>query len=636
MATSRLGFKITAAFLAVVLILSALTMYSLAEGRKTVIESTGTDSIHMAEFIASALDRTIYLKYHELLMKGGDSVIQAEIGRSNSEYENLSDPYAYMDAIDSEWSSTPLTELSPLMGVVLANNASVLLAALCEHYIHEHGLSIYSWIAVTNRYGAVVAMSDRTESFSQGDEGWWQNLTDAGYYFGNIEEDALTGTHGLLAGVAIRNETGDLSGTIFAFLDIVSVAEEALYLGETYQTTEMRVVTPDGRLVFSSGVFDMLEDISDEDFFIKATAQNGYFITTEHGHEKLFSYAHASGYFQYNGNDLIVFVDHQTSEVLSAVEDLNDKVMSAFVLFIGLSIVMSLVSAMSISARVRRLASAAGDFSSGNLTKRIDDHGSDEIAQLARALNGMAAELDDLYKGLEMRVQLRTKELEQATRKLHLLGSITRHDSLNQVTVISAWASVLEESVHDEKGREVLGKMKEAARNLESYLVFTGTYEQIGVKRPEWIEMGAALTTNLFGLDLQGARFHRGLDGVEVYADPMLPKVFRNLVDNSARHGGTVNNIAFTYEETPEGLLIVYEDDGTGIPPGMKDGIFERKTIAGRRSFGLYLSKEILAITGITIREVGESGKGARFEILVPNGGYRFVSGPGPSSTART
>jgi len=635
-ATSRLGFKITAAFLAVVLILSALTMYSLAEGRTKVIESTGTDSIHMAEFIASALDRTIYLKYHELLMKGGDSVIQAETGRSNSEYENLSDPYAYMDAINSEWSSTPLTELSPLMEGILANNASVLLAALCEHYIHEHGLSIYSWIAVTNRYGAVVAMSDRTESFSQEDEGWWQNLTDAGYFFGDIEEDQMTGTHGVLTGVALKNGTGDLSGTIFAFLDIVSVAEEALYLGEIYQTTEMRVVTPDGRLVFSSGVFDMLEDVSDEDFFIKATDQNGCFITIEHGHEKLFSYAHASGYFQYGGNDLLVFVDHETSEVLSAVEDLNDRVMSVFVLLIGLTVVMSLTSAMSISARVRRLASAAGDFSSGNLTKRVDDHGSDEIAQLARALNHMAAELDDLYKGLETRVQLRTRELEQATRKLHLLGSVTRHDSLNQVAVIAAWATVLEESVHDEKGREVLVKMKEAARNLESYLVFTGTYEQIGVRNPEWIEMSVALTTNLFGLDLRGARVHKGLDDIEVYADPMFPKVFRNLVDNSVRHGGTVDNISFTYEETPEGLLIAYEDDGTGIPSGMKDGIFERKVRAGRRSFGLYLSKEILAITDITIREVGESGKGARFEILVPKGGYRFVSGSGPSSTART
>jgi hypothetical protein len=30
-----------------------------------------------------------------------------------------------------------------------------------------------------------------------------------------------------------------------------------------------------------------------------------------------------------------------------------------------------------------------------------------------------------------------------------------------------------------------------------------------------------------------------------------------------------------------------------------------------------------LSITGITIRETGEPGKGARFEIVVPNGSYR-------------
>ena len=37
-------------------------------------------------------------------------------------------------------------------------------------------------------------------------------------------------------------------------------------------------------------------------------------------------------------------------------------------------------------------------------------------------------------------------------------------------------------------------------------------------------------------------------------------------------------------------------------------------------SFGLYLMREILAITGITIRETGEPGKGARFEMVVPKG----------------
>ncbi len=38
---------------------------------------------------------------------------------------------------------------------------------------------------------------------------------------------------------------------------------------------------------------------------------------------------------------------------------------------------------------------------------------------------------------------------------------------------------------------------------------------------------------------------------------------------------------------------------------------------------GLFLSREILSITGMTIKECGEPGKGARFEILVPKEIYR-------------
>ncbi|WP_424061443.1 hypothetical protein [Methanoregula sp.] len=44
-----------------------------------------------------------------------------------------------------------------------------------------------------------------------------------------------------------------------------------------------------------------------------------------------------------------------------------------------------------------------------------------------------------------------------------------------------------------------------------------------------------------------------------------------------------------------------------------------------RNRLGLYLVREILAITGIQIKETGEPGKGARFEITVPRGSYRFT-----------
>ncbi|HNQ30521.1 MAG TPA: sensor histidine kinase, partial [Methanolinea sp.] len=38
---------------------------------------------------------------------------------------------------------------------------------------------------------------------------------------------------------------------------------------------------------------------------------------------------------------------------------------------------------------------------------------------------------------------------------------------------------------------------------------------------------------------------------------------------------------------------------------------------------GLFLSREILSITGMTIRETGIPGEGARFEIVVPKGMWR-------------
>ena len=56
--------------------------------------------------------------------------------------------------------------------------------------------------------------------------------------------------------------------------------------------------------------------------------------------------------------------------------------------------------------------------------------------------------------------------------------------------------------------------------------------------------------------------------------------------------------------------------------------IFE-KGFGKNTGLGLFLIKEILAITGMTIQETGVPGKGARFEITVPKGHYRIVNDNG-------
>lgn len=110
---------------------------------------------------------------------------------------------------------------------------------------------------------------------------------------------------------------------------------------------------------------------------------------------------------------------------------------------------------------------------------------------------------------------------------------------------------------------------------------------------------------------------------LHVYADPLLGKVFYNLIDNALRYWGErMNAIRVTSRETDSSITLVFEDNGNGIPQKDKDRLFV-KGFGKNTGLGLFLSREILAITGITITENGEPGKGARFEITVPKGMYR-------------
>lgn len=623
---TSIGAKTLSIFLVLVIVLTGLSMYSIDRGRDNITEAVGGDSVHYSSFVSSTIDRAIYLKYHELYQWSVRNIVQSLLIESNAEFSAMVDLEEHLSTVDAEWLSTPLDESTPFMDEMMEEDVSIRLREeLVEHYLEEHGVEIYSRVAIANEFGAVVRMSSRTLGYSYANSPWWPELVEAADYFGRIEADPVTNVPGMYVFVRVDDPDGNFIGVMMAFINIVGVIDESVYLGKTFSSTEVRLISTDGSTLYSEGVFRLFDDVSGEDYYSTIVGPLGYFVATEDDREKLFAYAASSGYLRFEGGDWFVLVDHDASEVLKPVDELRESMMAASALVIAASLALYLLFAISISRHIRILASATSDFSRGNLDARADIRSSDEIGQLAESFNAMASELSALYHGLEDRVKERTEELEQATRKLQLLGSITRHDALNQVSVIMGWVTIIEDMTTDKTTREKLRKIVEATLNLQRYLEFTGIYERVGVKKPEWIDLGTAVTHSLFGLGPQDFELHNELSGVAVLGDSMLPKVFRNLVENSQTHGGAVKNILFSCTEVPDGLLIVYEDDGVGIPANRKEAIFERVVHSGRISFGLYLSREILSITDITITETGEPGKGARFEMLVPKGSYRMV-----------
>ncbi len=216
--------------------------------------------------------------------------------------------------------------------------------------------------------------------------------------------------------------------------------------------------------------------------------------------------------------------------------------------------------------------------------------------------------------------------LRMVNKKLNLLGSITRHDSMNQLTALRGWLTAAVEKEGDDSVRDMLLKVEKAADSLKTHLDFTAQYKNLGMKRPGWMPLAEVVAKVTEGLGRQGISVSVEVEDIEIFADPMLENVFRNFLNDSIAHGGHVDNISFSYEEGEDGLLIVYEDNGVGIPAEEKTKIFARG-YGKRHGYGLYLSREILSITDMVLRETGIPDEGARFEISVPPGYYRRRSG---------
>jgi PAS domain S-box-containing protein len=212
--------------------------------------------------------------------------------------------------------------------------------------------------------------------------------------------------------------------------------------------------------------------------------------------------------------------------------------------------------------------------------------------------------------------------LHQINGKLNLVSSIARHDILNRLTVIYGIISLLQEKISDPTFCDYLKKAEESAIAIRRQIEFTRDYKNMGLEKADWQNVNDSLRQSCKDLDLKGLTMEIFTDKLEIFADPWLNKVFFNLIDNTLRYAERVTKITVSYRESDDGLDLLFEDNGIGIPPGEKEKIFERgygKNIG----YGLFMAREILAITGLTIQETGEPGKGARYEIHVPQQYYR-------------
>ena len=214
--------------------------------------------------------------------------------------------------------------------------------------------------------------------------------------------------------------------------------------------------------------------------------------------------------------------------------------------------------------------------------------------------------------------------LEMANKKLNILGSATRHDVLNSLTGLFGYLELAESKTSDEMLLRYIRKGRVASEVIRKQMEFTKLYQEIGSKRPDWIDVEEKIRMTKGELPNTDAEVSIEVDNLEIYADPMVEKAFYNLLENSLRHGERVRKVVVSNEPSEKGMKLIFEDDGKGINNEEKEMIFKRG-YGKNTGYGLYMAREVLGITGLTITENGMPGKGARFEIMIPAGKFRLL-----------
>ena len=179
----------------------------------------------------------------------------------------------------------------------------------------------------------------------------------------------------------------------------------------------------------------------------------------------------------------------------------------------------------------------------------------------------------------------------EATRRLRALDEMKNtfleavsHDLRTPLTSILGSAVTLEQSGMDiprEDAVDLLRRIASNARKLERLLGDLLDLDRLqrGIITPQRrrIDVGALVRGAVREFEqLGGRKVECGSDELIANVDPpKVERIVENLLSNASRHTSPESRIWARVERREDGLLLVVEDEGGGVPDDLKDAIFE-------------------------------------------------------------
>jgi two-component system nitrogen regulation sensor histidine kinase NtrY len=323
----------------------------------------------------------------------------------------------------------------------------------------------------------------------------------------------------------------------------------------------------------------------------------------------------------------------------------------AFAVLLGITVVATVVLglflARGITVRISRLANAINEVAAGNLQVRVPVTGSDELTELARVFNRMLGEMQQSRARIEYlqrigawqeMAQRLAHEIKNPLTPIQLAVQECHRKYPGNDTKFRALLDTTLEIVEEEVGtlRRLVGNFSNFARlpraelreaSLRDFL--RECSEQLGHLGAELAEEGADDVIIAHDVDV---RWELPDDPMPVAIDrQMLRRMLVNLVRNAAEairaarpetaDGRPRGRVVVRAERTPDGVAIVVEDDGPGVPEPVRDRIFDPYFTTKPDGTGLGLAivkKVVVEHNGSIAAAPSQRFGGAAFVVALP------------------
>jgi GAF domain-containing protein/HAMP domain-containing protein len=424
--------KLLIAFLAVSLAsVGAVALYTNLTIRSLLQDQSASELTKVAEAQGTSIGDLLINEVGLLKTAGLDEAMRKAAADSNASYQGSpADIEDSLLTLDRQWLAAVAIndETTPLIRSKLENPIADYLREYRATY--PENVEIF----VTDRYGALLAATNRTSDYYQADEAWWQaafNNGQGAIYYTQPAWDESSRTYSIDIALPLYERGGNtIVGILRTTLDLAAVLDR-LANAQIGQTGHAEMLLPDSKFVKTSGIQDaepeLLAALSMQPGNISEVTWNG-----------VPSFAAA---VPVRSSDPVLgktinqlnwrIVAHQSrSEILAPAEAQGQTVLLVMAAVVGIVIGSSLGLSQILVRPVTHLTAAANRVREGDLTAQAPVETRDEIGTLARTFNDMTAQLHGLVGTLEERIQARTEQLRASADVGRTAASVLEPDEL--------------------------------------------------------------------------------------------------------------------------------------------------------------------------------------------------------------